>query len=76
MNKDEYKNYKIITNKEYYEYATKKDKSILTKNNVTSVEALLEKLGLTETNPYIPENNSGEMTTEKIVVNYYYKKHS
>ena len=74
LDKDEYKNYKIITNKEYYEYATKKDKSILTKNNVKSVDALLEKLGLIATNPYIPENHSGEMTTDKIVVNYYYKK--
>ena len=74
LDRDEYSNYRILNNKEYYEYATKKDKNILTENNVTSVKDLLEKLGLNEINPYIPENSSGEMTAEKILVNYYYKK--
>ena len=74
LDKNEYKNYRVINNKEYYEYASNKDKNLLSRNNVTTVEALLKKLGLVETNPYIPANSKGEMAAEKITVNYYYMK--
>ena len=67
-------NYRLVTNKEYYDYAVEKDITILTDNGVTTVGELLAKLKLSEYDPYIPTNSKGEMTKEKIIVNYYYKK--
>ena len=69
-----YSQYKLVTNREYYDYAVEKDSSILADNGVTTVGELLAKLKLSEYDPYIPENSKGEMTKEKIIVNYYYKK--
>lgn len=69
-----YSQYKLVTNREYYDYAVAKDDSILKDNNVKTVGELLAKLKLSEYDPYIPANSKGEMTKEKIIVNYYYKK--
>lgn len=70
----EYPNYRIVTNKEYYEWYAKKNPSVLTDNEVTTVGELLAKLELGELDPYIPANYKGEMTKDEIVVNYYYIK--
>ena len=64
----------ILSNKEYYEFAVREDNSILEENQVETIGELLAKLELSEYDPYIPTNYKGEMTKEKIVVNYYYKK--
>ena len=74
LDNEKYPSYRIVTNKEYYDYAVKKDNSILVDNNVETVDKLLAKLKLSEYDPYIPENYKGEMTKDTIVVNYYYKK--
>ena len=74
LDDENYSQYKLVTNKEYYDYAVKKNDSILKDNNVKTVGELLAKLKLSEYDPYIPANSKGEMTKEKIVVNYYYKK--
>ena len=74
LDSEQYPNYRLVTNKEYYDYAVEKDSSILADNGVTTVGELLAKLKLSEYDPYIPENSKGEMTKEKIIVNYYYKK--
>ena len=74
MDLTEYPNYRIVTNKEYYDYAVAKDPTLLDKNGVTTVGELLAKLELGALDPYIPANYKGEMTKDEIVVNYYYKK--
>ena len=74
LDSEQYPNYRLVTNKEYYDYAVEKDNTILSDNNVTTVGELLAKLKLSEYDPYIPTNSKGEMTKEKIIVNYYYKK--
>ena len=74
LDNEKYPNYRIVTNKEYYEYAVKKDSTILADNDVETVDELLAKLKLSEYDPYIPSNYKGEMTKDTIIVNYYYKK--
>mgnify|MGYP003297553117 CR=1 FL=1 len=74
LNSEQHQNYRLVTNKEYYDYAVEKDNTILTDNGVTTVGELLAKLKLSEYDPYIPTNAKGEMTKEKIIVNYYYIK--
>ena len=74
LDSEQHPNYRLVTNKEYYDYAVEKDNTILSDNNATTVGELLAKLKLSEYDPYIPTNSKGEMTKEKIIVNYYYKK--
>ena len=74
MDLTEHPDYRIVTNKEYYDYAVEKDPTLLDKNGVTTVDELLAKLELGALDSYIPANYKGEMTKDEIVVNYYYKK--
>ena len=69
---EEFEGYDIVTNLQYYRIAVEKDPTILTDNEVETVEALLEKLGLVAEEAYIPTNSKGEMTVEAINVTYYY----
>lgn len=74
LDKETYKYYRPVTNKEYYDYAVEEDSKLLSNNGVKTVGELLAKLELSEYDPYLPSNSKGEMTKEKIIVNYYYIK--
>lgn len=74
MDLSKHPDYRIVTNKEYYDWYTAKNPSVLTDNEVATVGELLAKLELGALDPYIPANYKGEMTKDEIVVNYYYKK--
>ncbi len=71
-NSKEFKYYRLATNEEYYTKYVQDHPEVLTENNVQTVEELLAVLGKNAEDSYIPENKSGIMTTDQIVVEYYY----
>lgn len=71
-NSKEFKYYRLATNEEYYTKYVQDHPEVLTENNVQTVKELLAVLGKKANDNYIPENKSGLMTTDQIVVEYYY----
>ena len=71
-NSKEIEDYKIATNKDYYEMIAKEDEEFLVNNDVNSVKEYLSKNNIEPEENYIPENKEGTMTEELIEVKYYY----
>ncbi len=69
-----FEGYDIVTNIMYYTEYVITHPEILSENGVSTVDELIEKLGLEANNAYIPLNYTGLMKTDLIEVNYYYIK--